>query len=253
MRIWGYVLLGLGILFLIFFALAQLGGGHVGVTPFIVSLIMIVSGARMVSGGRGLVQAEPTAPSRLPSTGVPGTSAPAAQSSDAGQWTVEMPMSPQVAAVITAQSTRRWKPQKYWCGGFVVFFVGLGAVFTISAKSNDDRVLVASLASIGIVTVSLVAGFSWMTTRRPVLKDLNERNYLRTTGPISVVFIYSGAMLRLADRAFVMNGRDGIAPLSKLGQGRVDYSPHGHVILAAWDSMGRRVYCAPGYDVDYGS
>jgi len=253
MRIWGYVMLGLGIVFLILLALAQLGGGHVGVMPFIIAAIVIVSGAKMVSGGRGLVQAEPDAPSGLGSAGVPGISTARVQSPGAGQWTVEMPMSPQVAAVVTQQNARTWKLVMYLCGGFVVFFVGLGAVLAISDKSKDAPMFLAIFGGVGIVTSGLIAGLSWMTSRRPVLKDLNEMNYLRTTGPISVVPMYGGAMLRLADRAFLMNGKAAIAPLSKLGEGRVDYTPHGHVILAAWDSLGRRVYCAPGYDVGYGS
>jgi hypothetical protein len=41
--------------------------------------------------------------------------------------------------------------------------------------------------------------------------------------------------------------------LSTLGWGRVDYSPHGHVILAAWDNQGRTVYALPGYTVSSGT
>ena len=60
-------------------------------------------------------------------------------------------------------------------------------------------------------------------------------------------------MLRLADRAFLMDGRSGMVELSNVDWGCVDYSPHGHMILGAWDGEGRSVYCLPGYTVASGS
>jgi hypothetical protein len=66
---------------------------------------------------------------------------------------------------------------------------------------------------------------------------------------VQVAPVLGGATLRLADRAFLMNGNGGMAALSKLGRGRVDYTPHGHLVLGAWDSEGRNVYALPGYHV----
>jgi hypothetical protein len=57
-----------------------------------------------------------------------------------------------------------------------------------------------------------------------------------------------GMLLRLADRAFLINTRKEAKALETLRQGTVEYSPRGHVIVAAWDSQGRIVYAAPGYE-----
>ncbi len=51
MRIWGTVLLVLGILFLIMFALAELGGAHLGFIPFFVSGFLILMGWNLRKSG----------------------------------------------------------------------------------------------------------------------------------------------------------------------------------------------------------
>jgi len=101
---------------------------------------------------------------------------------------------------------------------------------------------------IGIASALMIYGLSWLTSMKPVRRDLRGTTYLRTTGPVEVVSLGNGAMLRLADRAFLIDQRYGATELGALGWGRVDYSPHGHVILGAWDKDGRSVYCLPGYN-----
>ncbi len=51
MRIFGYVLFGLGSLFLILFAFADFGGAHLNWTPFFVSFFLVYVGWRMARGG----------------------------------------------------------------------------------------------------------------------------------------------------------------------------------------------------------
>ena len=246
MRIWGHVLVVIGFLFLILFLLAALGGGHIGVLPFLIAVFVIGIGGKFIRSGKGIVQATPAATAQI-AGGVPSGSAAVAGQSP----TVEMAMSPEVAAIIARHIARSWRIVLYLAGGFVVFFGGLSGVLAILSKGGGDGFLLAGLlGGIGVATALLIIVISWLTTRRPVNRDLRRAIYLRTTGPIQVVPISGGGMLRLADRAFLMNGRAGLSELSKLNEGRVDYSPHGHVILAAWDSQGRRVYCAPGYNVD---
>jgi hypothetical protein len=98
------------------------------------------------------------------------------------------------------------------------------------------------------VCAIMIFTIAWLTSLMPVRRDLRSSTILRTTGPVQVVAVVGGAMLRLADRAFLMNGREGMAALSKLEWGTVDHSAHGHVILGAWAKDGRCVYSAPGYD-----
>jgi hypothetical protein len=247
MRFWGYVLLIMGIAFLLLFVFALFGGAHLGVFPFIIAAMLVVTGVNLIRKGHGILRAEPAATELA---NIPPGSRSAATPAAA---TVSLPLSPQVAAVIAAQSARNWKLVKYLCGGIFLLFVAMGAAFAIFGKGEgDSRLFIAIFGGIGVGGAAMIAGISWLTTRRPVLRDLREQTYLRTTGPIQVVSMQGGAMLRLADRAFLMNGRAAMAALSQIREGRVDYSPHGHVILAAWDLQGRSVYMAPGYDVGWG-
>jgi len=59
MRIWGWVLLILGILFLLMFVFAEFGGGHVGFVPFFVSAFLILMGWNLKKSGGGILQSKP--------------------------------------------------------------------------------------------------------------------------------------------------------------------------------------------------
>ncbi len=245
MRIWGWVLLILGILFLVMFVLAEFGGRHVGFVPFFVSAFLILMGWNLKKSGRGILQSKPAENAGAGSPGTPGQSnAPAAEFS-----TVELPLTPEVAAVIARQSARAKKILLYVAGGFCVLFVGLGVVLgATDKKPGEGMTFLAIFGSIGIASALMIYGLSWLTSMKPVRRDLRGTTYLRTTGPVEVVSLGNGAMLRLADRAFLIDQRYGATELGALGWGRVDYSPHGHVILGAWDKDGNSVYCLPGYN-----
>jgi hypothetical protein len=253
MRIWGNVLFVIGILFLLLMVLAEFGGGHLGFIPFFVAGLLIFMGWRMRTSGMGIVQSNPgAAPEHA---GAATVGAPGQPAAPAGEFsTVELPLTPDVAAVISAQNGRVRRLLLYVVGGFLVFFILLGAGLAAgNVAPGNDGALFAVLAGVGVASVILIYGISWLTALRPVRRDLRGTTYLRTTGPVQVVAMSSGGMLRLADRAFLMNGRNGMKELSKLPWGRVDYSPHGHVILAAWDREGRSVYSLPGYNVGSGA
>jgi hypothetical protein len=243
MRIWGTVLLVLGILFLIMFALAEFGGGHIGFIPFFVSAFLILMGWNLRKSGRGILQSKP-----VENAGA-GTPTVAGQSNTAEFSTVELPLTPEIAAVITRQTARAKRLLYYVAGGFCVLFIGLGSVLGITDKTPGqgmDFLLV--FGSIGVASGSMIYGIWWLTAMKGVRRDLRGTTYLRTTGPVEVVSLGNGAMLRLADRAFLIDQRYGATELGALGWGRVDYSPHGHVILGAWDKDGRSVYSLPGYN-----
>jgi hypothetical protein len=249
MRIWGYVLLILGILFLIVFGLADLGGAHVGYLPFIISFMLVVTGSGLRSSGKGILQAKPAA---MPehSSAAPATAQVHHAAPDAKFSTIEMPLTPDVAAVIARQGARARRNLLYVVGGCVVLFGGAGVLIAATDKTpGEGRMFLLIFGGIGFASAFLIYGISWLTVQKPMRLDLRGATYLRTTGPLQVVPISAGAMLRLADRAFMMNGRDGMAQLSKISFGKVDYTPHGHVILGAWDSEGRGVYCLPDYTV----
>jgi hypothetical protein len=243
MRIWGWVLLILGVLFLLMFVLAEFGGGHVGFVPFFVSAFLILMGWNLRNSGKGILQSKPAEDAGAGTRGQPA--AVAAEFS-----TIELPLTPEIAAVIAQQSARAKKLLYYVAGGFCVLFIVLGAVLGVTDKTpGEGKTFLMIFGLIGIASGSMIYGIWWITAMKPVRRDLRGTTYLRTTGPVEVVSLGNGAMLRLADRAFLIDQRYGATELGALGWGRVDYSPHGHVILAAWNKDGQSVYCLPGYNV----
>jgi len=50
-----------------------------------------------------------------------------------------------------------------------------------------------------VASAALIGGIIWLTTLRPMRRDLQSPTYFRTTGPIQLVYIRNGHMLRLAD------------------------------------------------------
>jgi len=246
MRIWGTVLLVLGILFLIMFVFAEFGGGHLGFVPFFVSGFLILMGWNLRKSGKGILQSKPSARNSGAQTSASSNQpvAPAAEFS-----TVEMPLTPEIAAVIARQSARAKRILLYIAGGAIALFGGIGVVIGATDKTPGERMtFLAIFGFIGVASAGLIYGISWLTSFRLVRRDLRGTTFLRTTGPVEVVSMGNGAMLRLADRAFFIDQRYGATELRALGWGRVDYSPHGHVILGAWDKDGRSVYCLPGYN-----
>ncbi len=251
MRILGYILLIVGILFLVLFGLAEAGGGHLGFIPFYASFFLIISGGTLATKGKGIVQAKPSAAPLQAGAQTAPVQAPGRPVAASGEFaTVDLPLTPEVAAVLADQGASKKRILLYIVGGFLVLFVGLGVVLDVTDKTpGEGRTFLMILGGIGVAMAVLIYGISWLTSLKPIRRDLNGTTYLRTTGPVSVEAMRSGGMLRLADRAFLMNGRGGMKELSVLGWGTVDYSPHGHVILGAWNREGQCVYHLPGYSV----
>jgi len=235
------VLLVVGILFLVLFAFAQFGGAHLGGLPWLISLFLVSAGWSLAKSGKGLVRAAGSAVSADPPTAGTAT------------FTVAVPMSPGAAAVIKHQADRSRRVPLYIAGGFFALFLLVGVVVAIVDHApGEGGSLFAIFALIGAVTGVLIAVIS-LIAARPYGRDVNETTFLRTTGPIEVApmgFWSVGAILRLADRAFLINLPAERAALGSLNDGTVDYSPHGHVILAVWDSQRRIAYCAPGYKAE---
>ena len=247
MRIWGTVLLILGILFLIMFVLADLGGAHLGFIPFFVSGFLIFMGWNLRNSGKGILQSKPVGEH----AGAQISTAPNQSAAPAPEFsTIEMPLTPEVAQIIARQSARAKRMLLYIVAGCLVLFGGLGVTLGVTDKTpGEGMTFLVIFGSIGVASAVLIYGISWLTSFKPIRHDLRGTTYLRTTGPVEVVSLGNGAMLRLADRAFLIDQRYGATELASLGWGRVDYSPHGHVILGAWDKDGRSVYSLPGYNM----
>lgn len=232
MRVWGYCLLILGAVFLVLMLLAQAGGAHMSFVPFFFSVFLIAMGWSFVRSGKGLVRDSPGVTSASPSP------------------TALLPMTPEITAIVRQQRVAIWRIVLCVGAGCLVVFAAIGAVTAAAASTGSPGErggLFIFFLVLGIITAGAVIGISWLSTIRAFGRDLHAASYVRTTGPIQIVPVLAGgAMLRLADRAFLMSGKSGIAELKQLTNGTVDYSPYGHVILAVWDAQGQLAYCAPG-------
>ncbi len=138
MRSMGYVVLVIGILFAILFGLAELGGAHLGITPIYVTVILIVIGAGLAKSGKGIVQSEAGRAAQHASAQT--APAPGQPAVPAGQFsTVELPMTPQVAAIIASQSARSKRILLYIVAALLLLFVGLGVVLAATDKTPRRR------------------------------------------------------------------------------------------------------------------
>ena len=236
MRIFGNVLMVLGILLLVLFIMAAFGGGMPW-SSFFIPILLISIGFRLRTFGRGILQDAPGARSGTAS------SAPAAAAS-----TVELPITPEVIAAIERQIVRAKKMMWWVTFGAVGLFFLLGVIFwLVSDNSGDKRLFLMIFVGAGAASGILISGIQWLFAIRPVQSDLRALSYFRTTGPIQLVYIRNGHMLRLADQAFLLKGRDGVSALKDLAWGTIDHTQHGHLILAAWNREGALAYVAPGY------
>lgn len=238
MRIWGYILLVLGVVFLALFAMALMGGARIGFLPWFVSLFLVFTGWTFVKSARGLV---PTAPAQATAAAAAAAVAPA---------TVEITMTPPAAEAIARQANRSRRIPAYIAGVFLVFFIGIGVVLAAVDNTPGEGVqFLAWFSGVGLATGVMIVGITWLSTRS-LVHDKRATFILRTTGPMQVAPMPfgGGAVLRLADRSFMIGGSlKEIGALRNIDSGTVEYSPRGHVILAAWDSRGALAYSAPGY------
>jgi hypothetical protein len=260
MRIWGYILLVLGVVFLALFAMAVMGGARLGFLPWFVSLFLVFTGWTFVKSSRGLVPTAPaqatTAAAERSASDADGERPSAAAAAAGAPATVEITMTAPAAEAIARQANRSRRIPAYIAGGMLVFFIGIGVVLGAVDNTPGEGVqFLAWFSVVGLATGVMIVGITWLSTRA-LVGDKRATFILRTTGPMQVAPMPfgGGAVLRLADRSFMMGGSlKEIGALRNIDSGTVEYSPRGHVILAAWDSRGTLAYSAPGYDVSSGA
>ncbi len=231
MRLFGWVLLIVGIIFEGLFIMAELGGGNIEATPFFVAGMMIVMGWRLKTYGKGLVRLEPALPTE-------GAGTLVAQSP-----TTEMPFTPEAAATIARLTARSRRTIFIVIGCGVAFFLllGEGIDLGVSSPSPDSLNALHLMGAAALIFALIVGGIYYFTVERLVRKDLADSSYLRTSGPVQVVSVYGGSLLRLTDRAFLTSGRP-VRVLRNLDWATVDYSRHAHLIFEIRDKTGKAVY-----------
>lgn len=97
------------------------------------------------------------------------------------------------------------------------------------------------MAGVGLSTGIIITALAVLCGERPLHRDMREPTYLRTAGPVELVGLKFGHILRLSDRAIPMDRKPARA-VRNLNWATVDYSRHAKLVLAVWDRAGNPVY-----------
>lgn len=232
MRIFGLVVLILGIAFELLFTIARLGGAEVSPTAFGVGAFLIISGWRLRTYGRGIGQGK-----AFSATG------PAPRSG-----TIELLLTPAVAALISRETARSRRVTVIATASGMSFFLLLGAIIPVVFPSPGGFGAFPFIVSASLAYGLLVGGILVFSSLRPLCHDLRESTILRTSGPIEIVQLFGGYLLKLVDRSFLVNSRAAAAAIMKLNWATVDYSRNAHLIFEIRDRSGQSVYKLPGYE-----
>jgi hypothetical protein len=229
MRTFGNLLLVAGIIFEGLFVLAALGGAQFPPIAFVMPGILLTAGATLRIYGTGLAQQS------APSAG-------AAQSP-----TAELPLTPAVSVLIAREvaRSRRFMAVVILVG--ISFFLLLGAGLDLALSAPGGLRVFPFFVAISVAFGLIVGGIWFLTGERPARRDLRASSYLRTSGPVQLVSVLGGYLLRLADRSFLLNGRAVISALRDLPWATVDYSRHAHRIFGVRDRSGQSIYRCVGY------
>ncbi len=237
MRIAGWILFLFGAFFSVLFVVKVIEGDF-PLRGLLYGLILMVTGWRLLAYGKGISELN--------------TSAAASIASGEASPTIELPLTASVANAI------RVLMRKSLRDSFLVFAFTAGApllvmavilYFNPSTLSSPNRfylwIPVAIFGGCGLLFGGVVLLTSWLPLRR----DLRETTYLITTGPIQIVAVMNGSLLRLADRAFIVR-KDAATQLAGLGWAKVHHTKHAHMILGAWRQSGTSVFLADEYEPD---
>jgi hypothetical protein len=234
MRIFGIVVLILGISSELLFTIACLGGSEVSLTAFGVGALLIVSGWRLRTYGRGIGQRK--ASSARATGHVPHS------------WTIELSLTPAVAALISREMSRSRRLTAIIIAAGMSFFLLFGAIthLTVSSPAGISVFPFMAAASLGFGLV--VGGIYILLGQRPARRDLRESTCFRTSGPVQLVPVFGGYLLKLIDTSFLLNNRAAAAAITKLTWATVEYTKHAHLIFEIRDYSGQSVYRLPGYE-----
>jgi hypothetical protein len=248
MRIAGWIMFVVGIVLGIWCLIASFTGDGLPFRVFIYIVILIFTGWRLKTYGTGLVATAGSPASAGPFDAV-YNAADLAGKPTPEIATVALPFTPGVAELIRAAARKTGRVWGWTGGSFAAaFLLAGGFIARMGSLSDPDTVKALYILGAMIMLLVLGAGTGWLVqSSMPLRRDLGEGTYLRTRGPVEMVGMTTGYMLRLADRAFLVSKSPAAAWLARMDWAVIDYSRHLHVILGVWDSDGKNLFLADGY------
>ncbi len=237
MRIIGWILFLFGASFSLLFVV-RVFEGDFPLRGLAYGLILMVTGWRLRTYGKGITELSRTA-------------APSIATAEPSQ-TIELPLSAAAANAIRVLMRKSLRD----C--FLVFALTAGApllvmvvilFFNPSSLASPNKVYLAIPVAIFGGGGLLFGGTVFLTSWLPLRRDLRETMYFATAGPIQIVRVMNGYLLRLADRAFLVK-KDVARQLASLDWARVHHTKHAHMILGVWKQTGTSVFLADEYEPD---
>ena len=196
-------------------------------------VLLLMTGWRLATKGRGITQRQ-----QSPLHDVNARQGP----TGAITPTIELPITPAISAGVAAQIARGRRTIKIVIFSGMAFFLLLGGGVDLAVPSPSGVKVFPYLAAVSL-GYGLFIGGVWLIASRLLRRDLVAFTYFRTVGPVELVRLHGGYLLRLADRAFTLNAQAPVAALRNLTWATVDHSLHAHVIFEVRDRSGRTVYC----------
>ncbi len=247
MKIAGWILFLFGAFFSLLFVV-RVFEGDFRLRGLAYGLILMVTGWRLIAYGKGITEPLGTATSGDSSANAAGLgSAPAP--------TIELPLTASAADAIRASMKKSLRDSFLvfaFTAGAPLLLVAVILYFDQDVLSSPNRLsLWIPIAIFGCGGL-LFGGVAFLTSSLPLWRDLREAKYLTTTGPIQIVAVMNGNLLRLADQAFLVR-KDAAQQLAGLDWARVHHTKHAHMILGAWRQSGTSVFLADEYEPDAAS
>jgi hypothetical protein len=234
MRVAGWSFIVLGTAIVVLFVVVALTQGELRWGALPLGVITAFVGLRMRSLASGLVETPGRAGSLVQQTGP----------------TIELPLSPREASVIRATPRKILRKTVIVLSIFLAILLGYAMIIG-RFKSASPWVGLLITGLVGGLLILMVVGAFIFATWLPARRDLREATYLRTSGPVAIVKMKNGYLLRLADRSFTVTSDVGetIANHS-MDWAVVDHSRHAHIVLGVWDLSGKNVFSGQGYQAD---
>lgn len=231
MRFLGFTLIAIGVATIAL--VLSIHGGSGGTLRYVaIAVASIGAGARFVKAGR--------------SRNVMPASEGRGSRDSTAEGDIEIPMTPEVASVIDGAIAKLNRSFVRASAGFLALgqILGTFLYLTTTPRMFWSYFLGAGIGAAAMLTVGLV----WIFKDKQRRRDQRELTYIRTTGPVELVWIRSNYhVLRLGGQSFRVDEKGVVPALESLDWASIDYSRHMHVIFEVRDRSGESVYSCEGY------
>jgi hypothetical protein len=236
MRKFGYALLVTGIVVEVLMLMITFGTtdsvSHVSLGY---GLYMIIGGWQLIKHGKGI------GPQQKKSASNQQCDISLAPAEDSSR---EVPITSEISELIQRRMQRSRKVRLIITLSAGLFGAGFVVATALAAGASNPPIIMLYALGAGLLLGSIIgAAMSFDGVR--LRRDSHELTYLRSSGPVKLVKMKFGYILRLADRALFVDPKQS-KPLRNLDWATIDYSRNAKLIFSVWDRSGKLIYRLAG-------